>query len=726
MNVAAFSPRKLQMLNHCSPRGSARKRSLFPSNSPQSNDLGLISELTSSDSETYSPSPPSPGSCRDQNSPLRPLFSNRLNFDDILPPTKSLRHPTNKSFGKENMERGLSARKSPKKSARKAFLEKMNFGDRYTTILSEDNDELAEGFKLKKSENFTTPKKNTLNTNKNVVRRSPRSASKKEAVIKPVSFYGSNMAPVLATNQTNRIGGVKCVFRPDTHQSRAKTKLNFEVGRHSKKRERSKSKEAQREAKRRKAIFTGVHHAIPRPTKHTSPTLVEKKQMSIREKARNVTDLSRTPYGVKKENKKTDNVWDYTMRFTKPLRYDESPYLGVKRKFFKTTVRESPDQFKLCVSPGSSGDEAPPVVHRKRKLLDTRKSYLDRTSPLKPNLSASDICELIEDYSDKLQEKPEVDDILLRLEEDDENEKEAERQKLMNILEDSPIKIAAIDTLSDCTASLDINSSPNGCTRFSLEEDSSNKEEPKRYFSVFNSKSSGSNSGSGGSGKRKWRGVGESQMQIDAGQKWYGPHKCHECGMLYQAGEAEDELQHQHFHNSLNLLKHTGWKNEKVVAYFNMDYIIEVSGDHPRPWQQKALEVMAVVDKHLGMTVETPTEITNQKVYMYIADKRIVGFVATAPLSLAYRMEGSENDVDLCSEQTFPVKCGISRMWTMYSQRRRGIASKMIDTVRRNFMYGYILRREDLAFSIPTPDGKKFAANYMDSPNYFVYTGFNF
>lgn len=60
-----------------------------------------------------------------------------------------------------------------------------------------------------------------------------------------------------------------------------------------------------------------------------------------------------------------------------------------------------------------------------------------------------------------MQDKPEVEDILLRLEEDDEeeNKKDAERLMLMNILEDSPMKAAAIDSLSDCTASLDLNDS---------------------------------------------------------------------------------------------------------------------------------------------------------------------------------------------------------------------------------------------------------------------------
>lgn len=350
MDLAAFSPRKYQLLNQASPRGSARKRSLFPSNSPQSNDLGLIGELYSDDSEVYSPPLLSPSLSitpgRDRGSPKKNKTVkavNNLKFSDFLAcsdkesPRKS---PRNKFLNKENninRHNMQSIRKSPRNSFRQ-FLGRESFDDHFITVLSDkDNsktEKAVDQYEIKRSDNLTTPPKKTSVLNSQI-RRSPRSASKQEGIIKPISFYGK-LAPLLATNQTNRIQGMKCVFRPP-QQSRAKAKLLFDDKKPTKKRERSKSMDAFREAKKRKSVFTGVHHAIPKPVHH-SALQIQAKHLSVREKAKKATDLSRTPYGVKKNRQEG---WEYTMRFTKPMRYDESKYLGTKRKFFKTTVKDS-------------------------------------------------------------------------------------------------------------------------------------------------------------------------------------------------------------------------------------------------------------------------------------------------------------------------------------------------------------------------------------------------
>lgn len=348
MDLAAFSPRKYQLLNQASPRGSARKRSLFPSNSPQSNDLGLIGELYSDDSEVYSPPLLSPSLSitpgRDRGTPkkhktLKPVnnfkISDFMACSDIESPRKS---PRRNSFNKENDINNMqSIRKSPRNSFRQ-FLGRESFDNNLITVLSDNDnsktDKAVDQYEIKRSDNLTTPQKKTSLLNSKI-RHSPRSASKQEGIIKPISFYGK-LAPLLATNQTNRIQGMKCVFRPP-QQSRAKAKLLFDDMKPTKKRERSKSMDAFREAKKRKSVFTGVHHAIPKPVHH-SLLQGQSKPISIREKAKKATDLTRTPYGVKKTKQEG---WEYTMRFTKPMRYDESKYLGTKRKFFKTSVKDS-------------------------------------------------------------------------------------------------------------------------------------------------------------------------------------------------------------------------------------------------------------------------------------------------------------------------------------------------------------------------------------------------
>lgn len=45
------------------------------------------------------------------------------------------------------------------------------------------------------------------------------------------------------------------------------------------------------------------------------------------------------------------------------------------------------------------------------------------------------------------------------------------------------------------------------------------------------------------------------QYQLDAGQKKFGATQCHECQVVYQIGDPEDEHVHLNYHNSIRVLK---------------------------------------------------------------------------------------------------------------------------------------------------------------------------
>lgn len=80
-----------------------------------------------------------------------------------------------------------------------------------------------------------------------------------------------------------------------------------------------------------------------------------------------------------------------------------------------------------------------------------------------------------------------------------------------------------------------------------------------------------------------------------------------------------------------------------------------------------------------------------------------------------------QDEVDLCSEKSYPVKCGVSLIWVAQSHRRKGIATALMNALKRNFMFGAILRNEDVAFSSPTELGKIFGKSYFKTPNFFIY-----
>lgn len=74
-------------------------------------------------------------------------------------------------------------------------------------------------------------------------------------------------------------------------------------------------------------------------------------------------------------------------------------------------------------------------------------------------------------------------------------------------------------------------------------------------------------------------------------------------------------------------------------------------------------------------------------------------------------------------ESTTPqsAQCGISRIWVHSQYRRKKVATRLLDCVRTNFIYGCIIPRELVAFSDPTPDGKRLANSYAGTSQFLVF-----
>lgn len=109
------------------------------------------------------------------------------------------------------------------------------------------------------------------------------------------------------------------------------------------------------------------------------------------------------------------------------------------------------------------------------------------------------------------------------------------------------------------------------------------------------------------------------------------------------------------------------------------------------------------------------------QIYFYIQHKQIVGCLVAEPITTAYKMLETVQDIDLCSETSYPVRCGISRIWVHKAHRRKKIGTALVNCLRFHFAYGGGLSLNDIAFSSPTAEGKVFASKYMGSPNFYVY-----
>ncbi|XP_014483060.1 PREDICTED: N-acetyltransferase ESCO2 isoform X2 [Dinoponera quadriceps] len=217
---------------------------------------------------------------------------------------------------------------------------------------------------------------------------------------------------------------------------------------------------------------------------------------------------------------------------------------------------------------------------------------------------------------------------------------------------------------------------------------------------------------------------GQDQYQLDAGQKRFGATQCPECGVVYQLGDGEDENAHLNYHNSIRTLKFQGWKNERVMYEdpFTSSRIILVEPHDPKQYWKKVSEILTVVDNDLGLADVQLSGYETKKVFLYIREKSVIGVLVAEHIKTAYRMIPELIELDCCTAESTPTKCGINVVWTAMSHRRQGIATKLVNILRAKFFYGYVMSLDDIAFSTPSPSGKIFAEKYTKTRNFKVYS----
>ncbi|XP_078034951.1 establishment of cohesion [Augochlora pura] len=312
----------------------------------------------------------------------------------------------------------------------------------------------------------------------------------------------------------------------------------------------------------------------------------------------------------------------------------------------------------------------------------------------------------------------------------------------------SPLKPVAIlndvtmspaSELSNMTSTMNITdiSTPLTCQNIPLDNNENNVgEREPQYYPLFN-KGYSSNKVYGDISKKtvnnsketiNWQlsvkqNGNDNQYQLDAGQKNFGAIQCTECGVVYQIGDPEDENAHLNYHNSKKSLKFPGWKTERVIMEdpFTMSRIILVEPNDAKQYWNKIADVLAYVDRDLGLVDTKLSDYEHKKVYLYIRDKTILGVLVAEHINIAHRMIPDLLELNCCTAESTPVKCGINVVWTDMKHRRQGIASKMVDVLRSQFYYGYIMSLDDIAFSTPTSSGKIFAEKYTKTRNFKVY-----
>lgn len=288
------------------------------------------------------------------------------------------------------------------------------------------------------------------------------------------------------------------------------------------------------------------------------------------------------------------------------------------------------------------------------------------------------------------------------------------------------------------------------------------EETVKKHNSVNLSVKPASNSSRNFNKKRNY-----AQFHLELGQSDFLLHSCSICGIKYAPGDEEDEKVHKTFHkNYTHGIQFRGWCNERVVEMPRMEYgrIILVLDSDPPPQRNKVQEVVKMMEIELG-----DGWIFHKlcKVYLFISSQRVAGCLFTEPIKHAYKVlscsvgrksDGSKtkearpnstslqfgnvvfhrevirrppsssemfeedlNGVVICEEEAVPAVCGIRAIWVTPSNRRKHIATQLLDAAMKSFNAEFILEKSQLAFSQPTSAGKALASNYIGTGSFLVY-----
>jgi len=214
--------------------------------------------------------------------------------------------------------------------------------------------------------------------------------------------------------------------------------------------------------------------------------------------------------------------------------------------------------------------------------------------------------------------------------------------------------------------------------------------------------------------------------------------KCIDCGMLYFAGNADDDSVHSKFHKIyLQKYKNEYKKNQNVLSQFVVSSATEknliLRIDFCNFMRLKAkkpniLNCCALMDADLGSFVSTSDNDlcleTGQSLYCIVEQsaQNIVGCVVCEPRTFAYKIKcDCERDFVQRTETKRKCHFGVVKIWVHPSFRQKGIGSKLLDAIRKNFIYGTQIETKHIAFCQPTRCGLIFAEKYCQTKEILVY-----
>ncbi|XP_038904840.1 protein CHROMOSOME TRANSMISSION FIDELITY 7 isoform X2 [Benincasa hispida] len=209
-----------------------------------------------------------------------------------------------------------------------------------------------------------------------------------------------------------------------------------------------------------------------------------------------------------------------------------------------------------------------------------------------------------------------------------------------------------------------------------------------------------------------------AQYHLLFGQSDFLLHFCSTCGIKYARGDEDDEQSHKAFHKKYTCgIQFKGWTHERVIDIPSVEggRILLVLDSDPSAHKHKVEEVVKMMEKELG------SGWILHKNYQFgnITFQREA--ILKKPTNNPEALEMNMNGAILCEEEPVPAVCGIRAIWVTPANRRKHIASRLLDAARKSFYKRAALECSQLAFSQPTSSGMALASKYVSSKSILVY-----
>jgi len=197
------------------------------------------------------------------------------------------------------------------------------------------------------------------------------------------------------------------------------------------------------------------------------------------------------------------------------------------------------------------------------------------------------------------------------------------------------------------------------------------------------------------------------QTFLDFGQKNFDSKVCSICGMIYTAGLEDPD----HLKFCKQLKADVKWALCKETA-IEMDFGSRGSVVLASKSDAKTRKLREHVDEVLGFC--EPENFSRETTsFVFILNSIAVGYLETDPVSQACTVSDPS--------QTHEVSFGILKIWVHPKERRKHIASMMIDAARAHHGYPSAVPKTAIAFSPPTSLGRQFAQEYCGTDSFLVY-----